>query len=245
MSKLEEVLVKEFRICQSLYNLTCDERQALARGEAACLQALSERKDALLNYLNDLENERRTLSKSESLPQAKGTGRENQAHDLLEGIRVLRSRLHEIVHGNQSLAGLALNQANRSQAALVDLFQASGEWSSASPPPLPAMVAAGMEMRRALKSADQTAAALAQKRMDNALNQLGLYLEDRGAPLLPGNIQMLDKRNRHTAQSGTQHGLDWAEVIADLYHQGTACQSVLQTNRHLLASAHLIDNGCR
>ena len=234
LSKMEEVLVKEFRTCQSLYKLTRDERQALARGEAGRLLILSKRKDVLSKRLGDLESERQSIQLEMQRRETEPSG-----IDLLEGIHILRASLREVVRGNQALADAALRQTNNNQAALVGVFQAPEEWNIDSLVPLPAVVAAGLEMRQAIHTADQSAAALALERMEDALDQLGSYLERRGAPLLPETKPAYDLWNSPVSVTGIHLNLNWAEMIANLYHQSAAYQAVLQTNQYLLAAVNL------
>ncbi len=73
LSTLEELLVQEFRVCQSLQNLTREERKMLAdlqakrspvpgpNGDVSRLAGLVEEKEILLDQLGRIEDERRMI----------------------------------------------------------------------------------------------------------------------------------------------------------------------------------------
>ncbi len=169
---LESVLVKEFRLCQALYHLTQEEREALAQGDVLRLLALAEHKETLLDRLNSLANARqRQIAQLTQLDLDKGEDfiikglrlldldDELQLVSLFEGIQVLKGLVRELVLGNQGLAAIALKQAASLQAGLVKSTQTS----------LPALFAAILAARDALDAQDSAAVSVALGDLQNAL----------------------------------------------------------------------------
>jgi hypothetical protein len=59
---LEDLLVKEFRLCQALHALTQEERQALSLQDVPAVSRLIEHKEALLDEMAQLEDQRRGVA---------------------------------------------------------------------------------------------------------------------------------------------------------------------------------------
>jgi flagellar biosynthesis/type III secretory pathway chaperone len=62
LGQIEELLVQEFRACQALHSLTREERQALSNGDVSRLAGMVEVKEALLDQLGWIEDERRQIT---------------------------------------------------------------------------------------------------------------------------------------------------------------------------------------
>jgi flagellar biosynthesis/type III secretory pathway chaperone len=137
LNALEDVLVKEFRLCQNLHALTKDERAALAKNDVSSLLTLVERKEALLDELGQLDDSRRTLTQETSqqlglniesptltdiLPAIDLDSATRLGH-LREGILALMNEVKDLTHGNRALAVTALERTDAVQAFLLSLYQ--------------------------------------------------------------------------------------------------------------------------
>jgi flagellar biosynthesis/type III secretory pathway chaperone len=240
---LESVLVKEFRLCQALYHLTQEEREALTQGDVLRLMTLAERKETLLDGLTSLANARqRQLAQLSQLDVDKGEDfivkslglldldDELQLVSLFEGIRVLKGLVRELALGNQGLATIALKQAASLQAGLVKSTQTS----------LPALFAAILAARDALDAQDSAAVSLALGELQNALAPGGHSSGDRfyarsvqpseaTAPLEPLDMRFVPASSRDEA--------NMIEYMANLYRQEKAYKAVLQVSSRMLAGA--------
>lgn len=133
---LENGLVREFRLFQSLLRLTQEERQALRRGDVVRLMALAEHKENLLDRLAALEPAR---SRFQTALAAEAAGApldptsldhaalaqmdpddRRRLTSLLEGVLALAAQVRDLVQGNRLLARRALNQAASQQAGLLN-----------------------------------------------------------------------------------------------------------------------------
>lgn len=240
---LESVLVKEFRLCQALYHLTQEEREALAQGDVLRLLALAEHKEALLDRLNGLANARqRQLAQLTRLDLDEGEDftvkslrlldldDELQLVSLFEGIRVLKGLVRELALGNQGLAAVALNQAASLQAGLVKSTQTS----------LPALFAAILAARDALDAQDSAAVSAALGELQNALSPGEHASSDRyfarslQASEATAPVEPLDLRP-DPAPAGDEANM--IETMANLYRQEKAYRAVLQVSSRMLAGA--------
>jgi flagellar biosynthesis/type III secretory pathway chaperone len=159
LSTLEELLVKEFRACQSLHTLTRAERQALSQplssGDIHRLCGLVEEKEVLLDQLGQLEDERRMLV-GEIAAQTGLRAEQPTLAELLEflkvpeagrisrlrdGILTLSANVREMTSGNLALAGTALERADAVQAFLLNLYRPPDGYL---PPGAPARPAASL-----------------------------------------------------------------------------------------------------
>ncbi|MBN1148947.1 MAG: flagellar export chaperone FlgN [Anaerolineales bacterium] len=141
----ESLLVKEFRACQTLFDLTREERQALSRSDVPRLLELAESKEILLDQLEKLEDARRILlhnlgnassyaspkGETAALAAVLGAIDKDEAERLMhlqEGILVLMSQMRELNHGNRALAACALERASILQTNLAKLWQVPANW---------------------------------------------------------------------------------------------------------------------
>jgi flagellar biosynthesis/type III secretory pathway chaperone len=240
---LESVLVKEFRLCQALYHLTQEEREALAQGDVLRLLTLAERKETLLDRLNGLANARQSqLARLTQLDLEVGDDAttkglrlldlddELQLVSLFEGIRVLKGLVRELALGNQGLAAIALKQAASLQAGLVKSTQTS----------LPALFAAILAARDALDAQDSAAVSAALGELQNALapgdpdtgdryHARSVQASGTAAPLEPFDLRPGPVSARDEA--------NMIEYMANLYRQEKAYRAVLQVSSRMLASA--------
>jgi flagellar biosynthesis/type III secretory pathway chaperone len=152
LTTLEDLLVRQFRACQSLHMLTKEERLALSSsGAADALLGLVEQKEALLDELGKLEDRRRMLVQEVSgllglqaaplsladvlaaLPEDI-SGRLGR---LREGILALLGGVRDLTHGNRALAETALERADAVQAFLLNLCRPAPGYRPPGLPPAP------------------------------------------------------------------------------------------------------------
>ena len=108
---LEDILVQEFRAYQTLHNLTKEERQFLSRGDASSLEPVVEKKEVVLDELNQLEDQRRMI-----VPKlAEIAGLQSQSTNLEPNPGVYNN---VIVYGFQSLYPSIISTHNISSGAL-------------------------------------------------------------------------------------------------------------------------------
>ncbi|MEI7987822.1 MAG: flagellar protein FlgN [Chloroflexota bacterium] len=134
---LEDALVNEFRIFQSLVALSREELDSLTRRDSQRLSVLVEEKESLLDELSQLEESRRMAT--EDLAYAAGLNLEMPAvsdvlpyldkmtHDrlkrILEGIIALGREIRNLNRTNMVLAKTALDWADATQSYLINLHQ--------------------------------------------------------------------------------------------------------------------------
>lgn len=139
INKLEDLLVQEFRACQTLLNLTKDERQALARNDIQGVATLVDQKEAWLDELAQIEEQRRTIVQEiagmlplktsmptiSDLVAALEPSAGNRINRLKDGISALSNEIRELTSGNRALAASALERTNAVQSLLVDIIRPS------------------------------------------------------------------------------------------------------------------------
>jgi flagellar biosynthesis/type III secretory pathway chaperone len=242
LKSLESLLVKEFRACQALLNLTQDEREALAQGNVLRLLALAEHKEILLDRLSSLANSRQVLV-AQLIDLDRGQGDdpiirslkvldlddELQLASLFEGIRVLKGQVRELVLGNRALAATALNQAATLQAGLVSNTQTS----------LPALFAAILAARDALDAQDSAAVTAALGDLQNALLPDSQASGDRLArsAQAPETATPAGPLTARTEPSASKIEANMIEYMANLYRQEKAYRAVLKASSRMLTSA--------
>lgn len=140
---LEDLLVKEFRIFQSLHALTREERVALSNNDVQLLLSLVERKEATLDELGRLEDSKRmTVQELATLLElATPSGEAYTVSDVIvaleadaaarlanlrEGISALIDKLRDLTHGNRALANTSLERADALQSFLLSFYQSPG-----------------------------------------------------------------------------------------------------------------------
>lgn len=134
---LEDLLVMEFRTCQSIHNLSKEERQALSKSDIPTLEKLVEQKEAALDELGQIEDKRRMIAQNlgqefgihtdgptiaeiaDRLPQETG----NRINHLREGIVALSEDIRVITSGNRVLAATALDWIDATQTFLLDAIR--------------------------------------------------------------------------------------------------------------------------
>jgi flagellar biosynthesis/type III secretory pathway chaperone len=140
---LEDLLVREFRACQTLLNLTKDERQALAKNDVQALSALVEQKEAWLDELGQVEDQRRMLvqeiarqiagrlpliSPSPSVAELAAALEPEvgeRVNRLRDGISALSGEIRQLSSGNRALAASALERTDAVQTLILDFLRPS------------------------------------------------------------------------------------------------------------------------
>jgi flagellar biosynthesis/type III secretory pathway chaperone len=134
---LKDVLVKEFRACQVLHELTKEERLVLTSKDFCELMIIVEQKEAILDEMNQLETSRRKvisdLSKGIGLLINSPTLAEvldeidNEYCDRLkrlhEGIVALSSSIRNITYSNRAQAEEGLERVETVKSFFFDIFQ--------------------------------------------------------------------------------------------------------------------------
>jgi flagellar biosynthesis/type III secretory pathway chaperone len=140
INTLEDLMVKEFRVCQNLFSLTRDERSALSNSDVQSLTSLVERKEALLDELGQLDDSKRmttqeigTMLGLNSQPgqsltvggvlTALDSGTADRLGHLRKGILALADQVRDMTRSNHALATIALERADAVQAFLLSLYQ--------------------------------------------------------------------------------------------------------------------------
>lgn len=130
---LESAMVREFRLSQSLLNLSREERRALLHSDVPRLLVLAEKKEDLLDRLAGLAEVHQQaadlLANYDDALDASGSADSGhlvmhpdaglRLRHLLEGSRVLASQVRDLAQGNRALAAIALNRASAQQAGLL------------------------------------------------------------------------------------------------------------------------------
>lgn len=137
LTKLEDLLVKEFRACQSLLAVTKDERLALLANNPSKVLTIVERKESVLDEMGQIDDQRRMVvgelasemelsdpspsiaTLAQQLPEEFG-GRLNRLRD---GILALSGEIQELTRGNHTLATASLERNDELQSFLLDLFK--------------------------------------------------------------------------------------------------------------------------
>jgi flagellar biosynthesis/type III secretory pathway chaperone len=137
LDALEDHLVKEFRVCSRLRDLTRDERATLVKNDVPALASIVERKEAALDELARLDDARRgaadrlalllgvhdeTLSIARLLSALEPETAEKFGR-LREGILAMMDQIADLTHGNGLLAASALERNTALQTFLLDQYQ--------------------------------------------------------------------------------------------------------------------------
>lgn len=137
LSILEDILVREFRICQMLYSMTKAEQKSLSRGDVQELLSLIEQKESILDKMNQLEENLRVivsdLAQIIDLPARTTTlvefltAIDNESSERLQrlriGIMALLGETRNLTYANQAIATNGIKRIDGVQAFLLDLFQ--------------------------------------------------------------------------------------------------------------------------
>lgn len=143
LSLLEQTLVREFRTCQHLLALVKQERTAMITNDSHSLLDLLERKEALLDEIGRLEDQRRMYIQSVStaldmpsetptlLQLAERLAPENAIRitNIYQGIETLLGQVRSLNHGNRALALSALEWIDAAQAFLLHLYHPQREYA--------------------------------------------------------------------------------------------------------------------
>lgn len=135
MTALEDFLVKEFRVLQTLFNLTREERHALTKSDAKRLATLTEEKEAILDELGQLDEGRKMTSEGLAImlsvptstlaalfPHLEPTAAERLSR-LSEGITTLIQQSRDLNQGNRALAAYKIEYLDAAQSYLINLVQ--------------------------------------------------------------------------------------------------------------------------
>lgn len=137
VSVLEDALVSEFHIFQNLVELSRQELDALTKRDTSTLSVLVEKKETLLDELNQLEENRRLATEdlayfmgikkqittvSELFPFLERVISE-RIKRIQEGIVALGREIRNLNRSNLALAKTALEWADATQAYLLSLHQ--------------------------------------------------------------------------------------------------------------------------
>jgi flagellar biosynthesis/type III secretory pathway chaperone len=137
LNTLEDLLVREFRACQLLYQLSREERVAISNHEIPRMLSLVEDKEAVLDELGRLDDSRRMTCQelgsllglaihaptvADLLP---GLSPENACRmgRLREGILTVMDKVRDLNRGNHALASSELDRAGSVQSFLLSLIQ--------------------------------------------------------------------------------------------------------------------------
>jgi flagellar biosynthesis/type III secretory pathway chaperone len=137
LSTLEDILVREFRICQTLYSITKEEQKFLSNGDTHEIISLIERKESILDQMNQLEENLRVTiselaqiidlpSRTTSLAEIISTLDDEfseRLQRLREGIIALLGVIRNLTFGNQAVATNNIERIDSVQAFLLDLFK--------------------------------------------------------------------------------------------------------------------------
>lgn len=207
---IEALFVREFRALQALLALTREEQAALLGPDISRLMALAERKEALLDHLSELENQRQAsladlayLPAGEDHEENAELDRRASLERLSEGIEALSGQTRELARRNRALADRALQQASRMQAGLISSTQES----------LPALFAAILDGREALEAQDHA-----------------------GVEAAVGDLQKALRPAEFPTASPTRLGSGLVETMASLHRQEKAYRAVMRLSSRLISA---------
>ena len=139
---LEAILVNEFRVYQSLRDLTLEERQVLLEGRGQNLMSIVDKKEELLDELTQMETKRNQLvDKIASIFDiSQNYNNLGELLDLIhaepvkrlqrlrQGLVALQTEIRDINRGNAALASLNLEKITQLQNYLYKLFSTSSQY---------------------------------------------------------------------------------------------------------------------
>jgi len=142
LNSLENVLVQEFRILQSLITATKQERILLNKKDPDAIMMIVEEKEGLLDQFGLLEEKRRMFITSiatelniklkyvslNELYPGLGTNESDQLQRINDGISMLVQQSRDLNYGNQALARTALDWLISAQSFLLHLTNPSDEY---------------------------------------------------------------------------------------------------------------------
>ena len=139
---LEAVLVNEFRVYQSLRDLTLEERQVLLEGRGQNLMSIVDKKEELLDELTQMETKRNQLidkiadifdiqQNYENLGELLDYIHAEpikRLQRLRQGLVALQTEIRDINRGNAALASLNLEKITQLQNYLFKLFTSTSQY---------------------------------------------------------------------------------------------------------------------
>ncbi len=139
VNTLEDLLVQEFRTCQTIHQLTKEERSAIAKNDLNTLSSIVEQKEVMLDELGQIEDRRRmtvqNLGNEVGLKTSSPTIAEisqclasdigYRINRLREGIAALADDIKIMNSGNRALAVIALERIDALQSIILDTVQPS------------------------------------------------------------------------------------------------------------------------
>ncbi len=138
-TSLEDLLVQEFRACQSLHQLTQEERQALSKNDLSRLEVILEQKEVVLDELGQIEDRRRMVTQNlgdqiglqhtnptiTAICQRLNSEVGHRIKHLKDGISALAEEVKIMTSGNHALAMIALERVDALQTILIDSLRPS------------------------------------------------------------------------------------------------------------------------
>lgn len=142
---LFRLMVREFRLWQSLLRLAGEERRLLADGDVSGLIELAQRKNEALSHLGDCHQQRNQIAPDLAIPPAHSAAGREEIHTIsdlpedealrlsriLEGIRTLAWQVGELTRGNYALADCSTRRLWSIQSAIY--LWAQGEAQTSLP----------------------------------------------------------------------------------------------------------------
>jgi flagellar biosynthesis/type III secretory pathway chaperone len=139
---LEAVLVNEFRVYQTLRDLTLEERQVLLEGRGQNLMSIVDKKEELLDELTQMEAKRNLIIdrivdifeidiKYENLGELLDVIKAEpirRLQRLRQGLVALQTEIRDINRGNAALASLNLDKITQLQNYLYKLFTSTTQY---------------------------------------------------------------------------------------------------------------------
>jgi len=149
IGSLEAVLVNMFRLSESLFEITKEERQALLEGKIDTLTNLASKKETILNDIESNDEPRRRitsqLAELKGLDPAKANLSDilakiddvdiSQIVRLQQGILALQAEIREVNNGNYALATLNLQRLDAVQSYILSLLTPANYYRPTVPLP--------------------------------------------------------------------------------------------------------------
>ncbi len=148
VNSIESLLVEGFRKLQSLVAITKEERTAFLNDKVAALEDLVDKKEVLLDDLNQIENHRQTLV--EALAEDLGLTREGitlakvlpaleattatRLKRLSTGVLALAEEARALTSGNHALAVAGLDRVDAMQTFLLNFFDPPASYQPTNRP---------------------------------------------------------------------------------------------------------------
>ncbi len=139
VNNLEDLLVQEFRTCQTIHQLTKEERSAISKNDLNSLSSIVEQKEVMLDELGQIEDRRRMIVQNlgqeigistpspsiAEISQKLAADIGSRINRLREGISALADEIKIMSNGNRALALIALERIDAVQSLILDAIQPS------------------------------------------------------------------------------------------------------------------------